>query len=101
VFDIKRTGIFRARLVACGYSQIPGVDFQDYYSPVVNDAVFRIVIILQILWNLSSVIIDVETAFLHGDLNESIYMLPPKGTNIGPNQCVHLDKALYGLVQAA
>jgi Reverse transcriptase (RNA-dependent DNA polymerase) len=30
VFDIKHTGIFRARLVACGYSQIPGVDFQDY-----------------------------------------------------------------------
>jgi Reverse transcriptase (RNA-dependent DNA polymerase)/gag-polypeptide of LTR copia-type len=101
VFDIKRTGIFRARLVTCGYSQIPGVDFQDYYSPVVNDAVFRIVIILQILWNLTSVIIDVETAFLHGELNESIYMLPPKGTNITNNQCVHLDKALYGLVQAA
>jgi Reverse transcriptase (RNA-dependent DNA polymerase) len=100
-FDIKRTGIFQARLVACGYSQIPGVDFQDYYSPVVNDAVFRIVIILQILWKLTSVIVDVETAFLHGEHNESMYMLPPKGTNIGPNQCVHLDKALYGLVQAA
>jgi Reverse transcriptase (RNA-dependent DNA polymerase) len=40
VFDIKRNGIFRARLVACGYSQIPGIHFQDSYSPVVNDVVF-------------------------------------------------------------
>jgi hypothetical protein len=65
VFDIKRTGIFRARLVAYGYSQIPGVDFMDYYSPLVNDTVFRILIIIQIMWNLSSVLLDVETAFLH------------------------------------
>jgi hypothetical protein len=101
VFDIKRTGVFRACLVACGYSQVPGIDFQDFYSPVVNDAVFRIIIILQLMWNLTAVIIDVETAFLHGDLSESIYMLAPKGTNMKPNECVHLDKALYGLVQAA
>ena len=41
VFDIKRNGLFRARLVACGYSQKPGINFTDTYSPVVNDAVFR------------------------------------------------------------
>jgi Reverse transcriptase (RNA-dependent DNA polymerase) len=79
VFDIKRTGVFRARLVACGYSQIPGVDFEEYYSPVVNDSVFRIVIILQIIFGLSSHIIDIETDFLHGTLKESIYMTAPKG----------------------
>jgi Reverse transcriptase (RNA-dependent DNA polymerase) len=82
VFDIKRNGIFRARLVACGYSQIPGIDFEEYYAPVVNDAVFRIVIIIQLLWGLKSVIMDVETAFLHGDLKEDIFMNAPKGTNI-------------------
>jgi Reverse transcriptase (RNA-dependent DNA polymerase) len=46
VFDIKRTGVFCARLVACGYSQIPGIDFNDFYAPVVNDAVFCIIIII-------------------------------------------------------
>jgi Reverse transcriptase (RNA-dependent DNA polymerase) len=66
-FDIN--GIFRARLAACGYSQIPGVDFQDFYSPVVNDAVFWIVILLQLIWKLPSIILDVETAFIHGKGN--------------------------------
>jgi Reverse transcriptase (RNA-dependent DNA polymerase) len=35
VFDIKRNGTFRARLVACGYTQIPGIDFMEAYSPVI------------------------------------------------------------------
>jgi hypothetical protein len=100
VFDVKRNGTFRARLVACGYSQIPGIDFSEYYAPVVNDAVFRIVIIIQLLWSLSSVILDVETAFLHGELNEDIYMRTPKGVDIPNHQCVKLNKALYGQVQA-
>ena len=37
VFKIKRSGKFRARLVACGYSQIPGIDHEENYAPVVND----------------------------------------------------------------
>ena len=40
VFKIKRDGTFRARIVACGYSQIPGVNFSDNYAPVVNDITF-------------------------------------------------------------
>ena len=80
VFDIKRNGIFRARLVACGYSQKPGIDFTDTYSPVVNDAVFRLLIVIQLLFQLVCMITDVETAFLNGDLPEEIYMDAPKGT---------------------
>jgi hypothetical protein len=52
IFDIKRNGTFHARLVACGYSQQPGIDFQDYFAPVVNDVVFRIIIIIQIIYKL-------------------------------------------------
>ena len=44
VFKIKRNGVYRARLVALGYSQIPGVDFTDNFSPVVNDTTLRIVL---------------------------------------------------------
>ena len=101
VFDIKRNGRFKARLVACGYSQVPGIDFQDYYAPVVNEVVFRILIILQLTYKLKAVIIDIETAFLHGDLQEDIYMMAPKGGDFKHDECVKLNKALYGLVQAA
>ena len=46
VFKIKRDGTFRARLVACGYSQIPGVDFSENYSPVVHDITVRLLFVI-------------------------------------------------------
>ena len=44
VFKVKRNGVYHDRLVAKGFSQIPGVDFTDNYSPVVNDITFRVVV---------------------------------------------------------
>ena len=44
VFKEKRNGVSHARLVAKGFSQIPGVDFTDNFSPVVNDVTFRVVV---------------------------------------------------------
>ena len=41
VFKIRRDGTYRARLVALGYSQVPGVDFTDNFAPVVNAVTFR------------------------------------------------------------
>ena len=71
VFKIKRNGIYRARLVACGYSQIPGIDFSEIsYSPVINDVTYRIMLLLSMLYNYANVIIDIETAFLHGELEK-------------------------------
>jgi hypothetical protein len=51
VFEIKRNGTFRARLVACGYSQVPGVGFQESFAPVINDVTFRILLIMMLTWN--------------------------------------------------
>ena len=102
VFKIKRNGVFRARLVACGYSQIPGVDFTDNYSPVVNDVTFRLILLLWIHFGLTAKIVDVETAFLYGKLDEEIYMQCPQGLKDGGNDKVLLLKqCIYGLVQAA
>jgi hypothetical protein len=42
IFKVKRNGVFRARLVACGYSQVPGVDFTESFAPVLNDVSFRL-----------------------------------------------------------
>ena len=101
VFQWKRDGTARARLVACGYSQIAGVDYTDVFSPVANDVSFRIMIICMILWKLEGLIFDVETAFLNGDLDEEIYMDCPKGMEHEVEECLLLLKATYGLVQAA
>ena len=49
VFKIKRNGVYRARLVAKGFSQIPGEDFTENFSPVINDVTFRIVLTKMIL----------------------------------------------------
>ena len=65
VFEEKRDGRFRARLVCLGYSQILGVDFSDNYAPVGNDITFRVIMVLRI-YNLHAVLLDVETAFLYG-----------------------------------
>jgi len=103
---VKRNGVYRARLVALGYNQIPGVDFTDNFAPVVNDVTFRLMLSRKIVEKLSSRIIDVEMAFLHGELEEEIFMEIPKGYRecgyeVGIDECLALIKSIYGLVQAA
>ena len=100
VFKIKRNDVFRARLVACGYSQIPGVDFSESYSPVVHDITFRLLILAMMILGLSAKIMDVKTAFLYGKLEEEIYMECPQGLPSKPNEVLILDKCIYGLVQS-
>ncbi len=105
VFKLKKNGTYRARLVALGYSQVPGVDFTDNFAPVVNDVSFRIMLILYNLRNYDSRVIDVETAFLYGDLDEQIYLKIPQGlkeyTDVPEETSLELNKSIYGLVQAA
>ena len=74
VLKIKRDGRYRARLVCLGYTQVPGIDFQDNFAPVVNDMTFQTVLTLTLLYDWKMTILDVETAFLYGDLKEDIYM---------------------------
>ena len=101
VFKIKRNGIFRARLVACGYTQIPGVDFTETYAPVIHNVTFRIMIVMMILLKLVGKLIDIETAFLYGDLDEEIYMECPAGLEHDEDEVLLLLKPIYGLIQVA
>jgi hypothetical protein len=99
IFDIKRSGTFKVRLVACGYTQVPGVDFTDSYAPVITDVSWRILIVAILAWELDAKIIDVETAFLLGDLEEEIYM---QCKEVHDNdEVLFLVHSIYGLVQAA
>ena len=93
-------------MVACGYSQVPGVDFTEKFSPVVNDVTFRMVLVLMMLNCYKCKLIDVETAFLEGNLEEEIFMDIPDGYKEVLNEdtageCLRLERPLYGLVQAA
>ena len=84
VMKIKQNGAYRARLVACSYSQIPGIDFyKGPYSLVIIDVTYRFLFVIYILMEYSNVIIDIVTAFLYGELEigEEIYMVCPPGMN--------------------
>jgi hypothetical protein len=98
---VKRNGVFRARLVACGYSQVPGIDFTESFAPVLNDVSFRLMLIAKLVWDMTSTVVDIETPFLHGNLDEEIYMDVPMGLSTEPNKKLLLRKTIYGLVQSA
>ena len=69
VFKILQNGVYQARLVAKGFGQIPGLDFTDIFSPVVNDVTFRVVLTKMIIKKWDGKIVDIDTAFLNGELN--------------------------------
>ena len=102
VFKIKQNGTFQARLVACGYSQVAGVDFSENFAPVIIDVTWRILLIVMLTLGLEGKLIDIEVAFLHGDLEEDIYMDCPEGMeDAQPDECLKLEHTIYGLVQSA
>ena len=107
VFNKKRNGVYRARLVALGYAQVPGVDHKDNFAPVVSEIAFRTLLMMGLMYNWNFEIVDIETAFLYGELDEEIYMKMPEGLSMyqekenDDSECLILDKSIYGLVQAA
>ena len=108
VFKVKRNADgsvekFKARLVAQGYSQAKGIDYQEVFSPVVRSTSIRSLLALAntLDWEIHQM--DVKTAFLQGDLTEEIYMEQPEGyrSEEHPDYVCRLKKSLYGLKQSA
>jgi hypothetical protein len=97
---------YKARLVAQGFSQRPGIDYEQTYSPVVDATTFRYLISLAVHERLDLRLMDVVTAYLYGSLDSDIYMKIPEGFKM-PEACssrehysIKLNKSLYGLKQS-
>lgn len=105
VFKIKRGETendikYKARLVAQGFTQKFGVDYDEIFAPVTRSSTFRTLLAVASARKLFVQQFDVKSAFLNGTLSEEIYIKPPPNFT-EMNKVLRLHKSLYGLKQAA
>ncbi|KAL2243923.1 UNVERIFIED_CONTAM: Retrovirus-related Pol polyprotein from transposon TNT 1-94 [Sesamum indicum] len=105
IFKIKQENPikYKVRLVKKGFTQKEGIDYNEIFSPVVKYTTVRIILALTAHYNWELKRMDVKTAFLHGDLDEHIYMSQPVGfvDKLKPDYDCLLKKSLYGLKQSS
>nr|GFB52353.1 retrotransposon protein, putative, Ty1-copia subclass [Tanacetum cinerariifolium] len=95
--------IYKARLMTKGYTQTPGIDYKEAFSPVADIRAIRILIAIAAYYDYEIWQMDVKTAFLNGYLNEEVYMEQPEGfvSPKYPNRVCKLKRSIYRLKQAS
>ena len=103
VFNIKSDGHYWSCLVAKGFSQVKGIDFDELFSPVVCYEITWLLLAIAALEDLDIQSIDIKITYLYSDLDKEIYMEQPKGFKLPgkKNKVWQLCKVLYGLKQAS
>jgi len=89
---------YKGRLVARGFTQTFGVDYNETFAPIAKFVSIRCILALAAIEDMEIHQMDVKTTFLNGDLEEEIYMEQPQGfTQEGEHLVCKLHKSLYGL----
>ncbi|KAJ1571019.1 hypothetical protein NDA11_006798 [Ustilago hordei] len=90
----------KARLVARGFTQREGIDYQETFSPVAPLGAIRAILALAVQNNWEVHALDITMAYLNSTLKEAIYMKPPEGSGVAPSKVYKVVKGLYGLKQS-
>ena len=106
VFRVKRhpdgsVDRYKVRLVIKGFTQRPGLDYHDTFSPVVKTSIVRVILCLALQFGWSVCQLDINNAFLNGSLDEEVYIKqsPDFIDYNRPSFVCRLRKSLYGLKQ--
>jgi hypothetical protein len=95
--------IYKARLIAKGFRQVQGVDYDETFSPVAMLKSIQIILAITTYFNYEIWYIDVKTDFLNENLDKDVYMIEPEGfyDPINAGKICKLQKSIYGLKQGS
>jgi transposase InsO family protein len=91
---------YKGRLVVKGFSQRHGIDYSETFSPVAKMGTIRSILSITASEKMHLIQFDVSTAFLYGELEETVFMRQPQGYEDGTSKVCQLKRSLYGLKQA-
>lgn len=91
---------YKARFVAKGYAQQPGINYNETFAPTARLTSIRVLMQMSVQNNYLLHQMDVTSAYLNADIDYTIYVEQPKGFEVGQNKVCSLNKSLYGLKQS-